>query len=207
MIKWPYRCYTHFMHYPFREHFDHTAEKNVTSHSDLRETLVCFSFWYCCCCCLVCAHYIEQFERNTLNGEKKMWMKVHTLRQFIDSESDKTERRAFYFHSKTKCTYHFNICFAGPYFGGIQHFVLHKKNLSKKVPFWLEPCEMYAWLWYQPNDIYEKYFLKKNYLIWNKVAIFWFIRLIVVVVYCSVCSPNKFSRRHYRSDNFFVFRS
>lgn len=70
MIKWPFRTYTHFMHYPFREQFDHTAEKkNVTNHSDLRETLVCFSFW--CCCYLVCAHYIEQFERNTLNGEKK----------------------------------------------------------------------------------------------------------------------------------------
>lgn len=110
-------------------------KKHVTSHSDLRETLVCFSFWCCCCCCccLVCAHYIEQFERNTLNGEKKkMWMKVHTLRQFIDSESDKTERRAFYFHSKTKCTYHFNICFSSPYFGGIQHFILHKKKPFEK---------------------------------------------------------------------------
>lgn len=48
-------------------------------------------------------------------------------------------------------------------------------------------------------------FWKKNHLIWNKVAIFWLIRLTVVVVYRNVYSPNKFSRRHYRLDYFFRF--
>lgn len=134
-----------------------------------------------------------------------MWMKVHTLRQFIDSESDKTERRVFYFHSKTKCTYHFNICFSSPYFGGIQHFILHKKTFRKKCHFdWYRVkctrgCDTSQMIFM------KNIFWKKNHLIWNKVAIFWLIRLTVVVVYRNVYSPNKFSRRHYRLDNFFRF--
>lgn len=87
MIKWPFRTYTHFMHYTRFENSSIILPKkkqHVTSHSDLRETLVCFSFW-CCCCCLVCAHYIEQFERNTLNGEKKKceWKYTHCVNLLI----------------------------------------------------------------------------------------------------------------------------
>lgn len=125
--------YSFYALYPFREQFDHTAEKKTCDQPQwFKRNVGLFQFLVLLLLFSLCSLYRAIWAKYLERREKKMWMKVHTLRQFIDSESDKTERRAFYFHSKTKCTYHFNICFSSPYFGGIQHFILHKKKPFEK---------------------------------------------------------------------------
>lgn len=134
MIKWPFRTYTHFMHYTRFENSSIILPKKKTCDQPqwFKRNVGLFQFLVLLLLFSLCSLYRAIWAKYLERREKKMLMKVHTLRQFIDSESDKTERRAFYFHSKTKCTYHFNICFSSPYFGGIQHFILHKKKPFEK---------------------------------------------------------------------------